>query len=194
MANLAEILEEEVLAEIGEILEEAQARSDRIVRDAKAEAAARLEAAQRENEAEERASAQRSRSAGELNVATARLDAKGQVIECTRRQSVAAIEKASSRPDYAEILRALANEALGAIEDPVAVSVNPDDIEKLRDWAARKGLELRTEPDLRLGVRIANASGKAVENTLPERLNRAWDAVVSDVAAMLWPQGQGAQG
>ena len=65
--------------------------------------------------------------------------------------------------------------------------VNPDDKARIKDWAAGRGLELRTDPKLRLGVRIVSRGGKrSVENSLPERLDRAWNALASDVAEQLW--------
>ena len=44
-------------------------------------------------------------------------------------------------------------------EKAEAVVVNPDDQDKLKDWARQQGLELQTDPNLRLGVRIVSQRG-----------------------------------
>jgi V/A-type H+-transporting ATPase subunit E len=186
MSKLKNILQEEVLTEINQVLEDAQSQSEKIVNEARSQAASRLGAQRKQYEAAERAAIQRARSAGNLTISIARLQAKGEKIEQARKGAMAAIEEASSKPGYADVLLALAEEAAGAIEAPAALVVHPADKEKILGWAARKGIELRTDPGLKLGVRILNRHGKTVENTLPERLNRAWDTVVSDVAKLLW--------
>jgi V/A-type H+/Na+-transporting ATPase subunit E len=186
MPKLKNILKEEVSTEISQVLEEARSRSEKIVSEAQSQAASQLTARRRQNEAEARAAIQRARSAGNLTIAIARLQAKGEIIEQARKGAMAAIGEASLKPGYGDVLLALAEEAAGEIDAPEALVVHPDDKEKIEEWAARKGIELRTDPSLKLGVRISNRHGKTVENTLPERLNRAWDTVVSDVAKMLW--------
>jgi V/A-type H+/Na+-transporting ATPase subunit E len=186
MPKLKNILQEEVSAEINQVLEEAKSRSEKIVSEARSQADARLAARRKQNEADERTAIQRARSAGNLTISIARLQARGAIIEQARKGAMAAIGEASSKPGYGDVLLALAEEAAGEIDAPEALVVNPDDKEKIEDWAARKGIELRTDPSLKLGVRISNRHGKTVENTLPERLNRAWDTVVSDVAKLLW--------
>ncbi len=67
-----------------------------------------------------------------------------------------------------------------------AVVVHPHDKEKLSDWARQKGLDLRTDPELRLGVRIVSPSGTTVENTLPERLRRVWNTLGPGLTRLLW--------
>jgi vacuolar-type H+-ATPase subunit E/Vma4 len=186
MSKLKNILQEEVHAEIEQVLEEAKSRSEKIVSEARSQADSRLAAMRRRYEAEERAAIQRAKSAGNLTISIARLQAKGEIIEKARKGAIAAIGAASSKPGYGDMLLALAEEAAGEIEAPAAVIVHPDDQQKIADWAARKGIEVQTDPGLELGVRISNRHGKTVENTLPERLNRSWDTVVSDVAKLLW--------
>ena len=72
------------------------------------------------------------------------------------------------------------------VEVAETVVVHPDDKEKLGSWALAKGLELQTDPELRLGVRIVGRRGTKVENTLPERLHRAWSKLAPGVTKLLW--------
>jgi V/A-type H+-transporting ATPase subunit E len=186
MSKLKNILQEEVLTEIDRVLEEAKSRSEKIVSEARTMAASRLAAQRKRNEAEERTAIQRARSAGNLTISIARLKAKGELIERARKGAMAAIAEASAKTRYGDVLLALAEEASREIEAPAAVIVHPDDQDKIEGWATGKGIEVHTDPHLKLGVKISNRHGKTVENTLPERLNRAWDTVVSDVAKLLW--------
>jgi V/A-type H+-transporting ATPase subunit E len=64
--------------------------------------------------------------------------------------------------------------------------VHPKNEDKLSAWAGQHGLELRTDPELRLGVRIISKNGTMVENTLLERLQRAWGTLAPQVTRMLW--------
>ena len=72
------------------------------------------------------------------------------------------------------------------VEVAETVVVHPDDQEKLGGWALAKGLELQTDSELRLGVRIVGRGGAKVENTLPERLRRAWSTLGPGVTKLLW--------
>jgi len=65
--------------------------------------------------------------------------------------------------------------------------VAPADAPHLEDWARERGLELVPEPEVRLGVRVySKTGGTYVENTLPGRLERAWEELASKVAQVLW--------
>jgi V/A-type H+-transporting ATPase subunit E len=187
MSKLGDILQEEALGEINAVLAEAESQAARLVRDAEKEASARLKSYQRKLQVEALAATRRARSAAELNVSTARMEAKGRVIESVRKSALKALGEVANRHNYSDVLQKLAEEALKAVELGKAVVVHPDDEEKIHDWAAKKGLEIRTDPGLRVGVRIIDGSGKrSVENSLPERLERAWNALASDVAKQLW--------
>ncbi|MEJ2725074.1 MAG: V-type ATP synthase subunit E [Deltaproteobacteria bacterium] len=187
MSKLGDILQEEILGEVHGILAEAESRAAKLVGDAEEERWARLKSHQKKIEAEARATTLRARSAGELTLSTARMQAKGEVIESVRKKALAALEELSKKPEYRDILGALAEEALKAVEEAEAAVVHPDDEEMMREWAVQKGLELRTDPGLHLGVSIVDQSGKrSVENSLGERLARGWSALASDVAKQLW--------
>lgn len=186
MAKLEEILQVEVDAEINAILAEADIKAAKIVSEAESLAAARVAAHQKKIDAEERAAIQQAQSAADLSLSNARIQAKGEVMDLLRQKVGLALEETSSQPGYREVLLALAEEAAGVAEAAQAVVVHPDDQEKLREWAQKRGLELRTDPGLRLGVRIVSLSGTRVENTLPERLHRAWNRLVPKAAKLLW--------
>ena len=104
-----------------------------------------------------------------------------------KEKTLAALENIVREPKYGDVLRVLADEALKAIQEPETLVVHPDDENKLSAWAAEKGLELRTDPGVHLGLRIVASGGsRTVENSLPERLQRAWETLASAVAQRLW--------
>lgn len=186
MSKLGDILQEKVLAEIDKILAEAETKSKKIVQQAESDASARLAAHRKKTEAQLHTAVRREQSAAELAIAIARTRARGQVMEQVKQKALNTIEEIPSKPDYGKILEALAVEAENSLKAAEAVVVNPSDAEKLSDWAMQKGLELLTDPEIRCGVRVISGHGKSVENTLPERLNRAWDTLASSVAKLLW--------
>jgi V/A-type H+/Na+-transporting ATPase subunit E len=186
MAKLEEILQQEADAEINSILAEADSRAREIVSQAESRAAALLAAHQQRIEAQARTAGQQARSASELRVSSARIQAKGEVMDLLRQKVLLALEKTSTQANYGEVLQALAEEALQVVELAETVVVHPDDREKLGAWALAKGLELQTDSELRLGVRIVSRRGAKVENTLPERLHRAWSRLAPGVTKVLW--------
>jgi V/A-type H+-transporting ATPase subunit E len=187
MSKLADILQQEALAEIDEIRAEAEARAEKITREAEKEASERVAAYRKRTAGEIRAGTQRAQSAAELTLATARIQAKGRVIALVRDKVLAALEEIAGKPHYGDVLAALAEEAMAALETAEAVVVHPDDRDKLSDWARRQGLELRTDAALHLGVRIVAREGRrSAENSLPERLERAWETLAAEVAGLLW--------
>jgi V/A-type H+-transporting ATPase subunit E len=186
MSKLEEILREEAEAEIKEILAEADSRAQKIISDAEERAATLRAVHQKRIAAEERAASQQAQSAAELNVATARMQAKGEVMELVRSKAKDALEKTASEPGFGKVLQALAEEALKVVEVAQVVIVPPSDQEKLGEWASQRKFKLQTGAELRLGVRVVGRSGRIVENTLPERLHRAWDTLAADIAKLLW--------
>jgi len=187
MSKLSDILQEEVLSEINQILAEADSKAEMLIAEAKSKASERVETYRKKAEAELRAATARAKSAADLFVSIARIRTKGQEITLVRQKAEAAIEEIANKPNYGEILEALAEEALRAVEKADAAAVHPDDMDKLSAWAKQKGLELTTDRRLHFGVRIMATGGRySVENTLPERLQRGWEALVSGVEQRLW--------
>ncbi len=191
MSKLNDILQEDVLSEVNQILAEADSEAEKLIAEAQSKASKRVEAYRKEAEAELQTATRRAKSAGELSVSIARIRARGQEIALVKEKVLAALEKVPAKQNYREILEALAEEALKAIGAAEAATVHPDDKDKLSVWAKQKGLELRTDPELHLGVRITATAGRqSVENSLPERLQRGWETLVSVVARRLWGESQ----
>ncbi len=187
MSKLEDILQEEALAEINSILAEADSRAEALIADAKSRASERLEAYRKKVEAELRGVTRRAESAAELTVSTARVQARGRAIALVKERVLSGLEEIAGKPNYGEILESLAEEAMKAADAAEAVVVHPDDKAKLHAWASQKKLDLQTDPVLHLGVRIvAHGGQRSVENSLPERLKRAWESVASGVARRLW--------
>ena len=187
MSNLREILQEEALAEVNEILLEADSRADMLIREAKSKASERVEAYRKKAEAELRAATRRAKSVSELTLSIARIRAREEVVALVREKALAALEEIATQPAFRETLEALAEEAIKAVQGPEALVVHPDDRDKLSAWAKQKGLVLQTDTGLHLGVRIVASGGqRSVENSLPQRLRRGWDTLVSGVAKRFW--------
>jgi V/A-type H+-transporting ATPase subunit E len=187
MSKVGDVLQEEALAEINSILTEADSKAAMLVREAEKQASDRVAAFRKRVEAEVRAADRRAKNATELTLATARMQARGQAIVLVKEKVSTGLEEIALRPNYDKILEALAEEAVKAVEAPEAVVVHPDDKTKLSTWAIQKGLDLRTDPGLRLGVRIVARGGqRSVENSLPERLRRAWETLAPGLAQRLW--------
>ncbi len=106
MSKLGDILQEKVLAEITEILAEAETTSKQIVQQAESNASARLAAHRKKTEAEVHTAVRRAQSAAELAIATARTRARGQVMEQVRQKALNTLEEIPSKPDYGKILEA----------------------------------------------------------------------------------------
>jgi V/A-type H+-transporting ATPase subunit E len=186
MSKLEEILQQEAEAEIDAILAQADSMAAKIVSEAQSRAMAKVAAHQKKIEAETRSATRQGQSTAELIVSNARIQAKGEVMDLLRQKVLLALEETSSQPGYGEVLQALATEAMGVAETAETLVVHPQDKEKLGDWALHRVLALQTDPELRLGVRIVSRSGKNVENTLPERLHRAWGTLAPEVTKLLW--------
>jgi len=184
--SFEEILQREAETEIDGKLAEADSRVKQMVSEAEAEAKALLAKHHHRLEAEAQAAIQQARSAAQLEVTIARTQVKGEVLDLVRQKVIAALDETAAQPNYGEILQTLAQEALEAAETAENLVVPPDDEEKLMAWAQHQGLEVKTDSSLRLGVQIECRGGKRVENTLPERLNRAWDTLATEVSKLLW--------
>jgi len=187
MSKLEKILQEEALREINRILSEAKEEAARIVAAAQEKAERIKEAAERRLAAEREAELARAQSAAELRVATARMAAKGEVIESVRREVARRLEDFPGRPEYPEVLVRLAEEALSAAPGAEELAAAPGDLAHLEAWAREKGLSLKAEPEVRLGVRVYASGGTTyVENTLLGRLEKAWEVLAARVAEVLW--------
>ncbi|RIH83782.1 V-type ATP synthase subunit E [Meiothermus luteus] len=187
MSKLEDILQNEVAAEIEAIAAQAEAKVKAILETAAAQAEALKAARQRVLEAEHAAALRRAESAAELQLNQARIAARGRVVEEVRAQALKALGELAQQPQFADTLKKLAEEALSSVGQAEALVVNPAHADLLAEWARSKGLELRTDPGLKDGVRLVAKGGKAyVQNTLSERLERAWDALSAKAAKAIW--------
>jgi V/A-type H+/Na+-transporting ATPase subunit E len=187
MSALQDILKEEAQAEINRILSDSDSQAETIIQEAETKASTRLEIHRRKVEAQIRAAKNRAEGTAELAVATARIQAKGEVIALVRKKALGAIEDLAGTPGYRKILTALANEAIGALAAAEAVVVNPKEKAILKHWAVQRRIAIRTDPKLSYGVRlVSRSSRRSVENSLAERLNRSWDLLSARVAQILW--------
>ncbi len=91
MSKLEAILSQEVEAEIRSLLEEAKARAEGLRKEAEAKAEALLQGRKRALEAQFQAALRRAESAGELLLATARTQAKGEVLQAVRAKAEEAL-------------------------------------------------------------------------------------------------------
>jgi len=187
MSKLEAILSQEVEAEIQALLAEARGRAEALRREAEAKASALLEGRRRALEAAFQAALRRAESAGELLLATLRAEARGEMLGEVKARVQAALRELPSRPEWPEVVRKLAEEALSALPEPEALASHPENLPHFEALARQRNLELRADPALRLGVRAIGKGGRTqVENALEGRLERAWDALSSRVAQVLW--------
>ncbi len=192
MSKLGEILEQDVLKEINDILAEADGRAEKLIQEAKSKASQLVEAQRKKVDAELQSAIRGMKSACDLTVSVARIRARDQAIARVRQNVESAILEIAKRPNYRKILEALAEEAFKSVEAAESVAVHPEDQEKLSVWAKQKGLELKGDPAVHLGVRITTrGAGQTVENSLPERLQRGWETLISGVAQRLWADSEG---
>lgn len=186
MSKLAELLQAEVDAEIEGIAAAGDSQAAKIISEAKSHTEEQITAHKKKLESEARAATQRAQSAADLTLSSARTQARGEVLDLLWQKVYLALEEISSQANFGAILQALAAEAMQVAEKAATAVVNPDDQDKLKNWARQQGLELQTDPNLHLGVRIVGQRGNATENTLPERLRRAWGTLGPEVTKILW--------
>lgn len=187
MSKLEAILSQEVEAQIRDLLAEARAKAEALRREAEAEAEALVEGQRRRLEAGLQAALRRAASTGELLLATARTEARGEVLSQVRAKVEEALAALPGQPGWPEVLRRLAEEALAALEGAEALASHPENLPHLEPLARDRGLELRPDPSLRLGVRAIGQGGRTrVENALESRLERVWGALSARVAQTLW--------
>lgn len=115
-------------------------------------------------------------------VALARLEASRLEREAREEAFSLLVDEARSRlaavrdePGYRDTLRALMREALAALPDAATAHVNPLDETLAAGLAHELGADLAVapEPGIGGGVVLASAGGRAVRNTLEERLTNA---------------------
>lgn len=189
-SELVAILEKESAAEIERILSDARAQAAGIIEEARKAAAAELDSGRARVEADRRAALARAQSTAQVRAAAQVLQAKDQAIaEVFARAEEQLRKMQQDKARYAAALRAMIREAASGLNGRIVVEVHPDDREPAKQAVRDLGLEaeVATAEEVIGGVRVATADRRfVVENTLLSRLERVRPVVASEVAALLW--------
>ncbi len=190
-SELIDLLEREAEAERQRILAEARQRAEELRRQAEADAHALLEAQRRRVAAEVEAARVRARGVAHLRASSAVLEAKDQVLEEVFRRAAEELDRVARDPArYGALLRGLLREAVAGFQGPVVVECAEQDLHAVEAAARELGVpvaQVRPDSALRAGVRVRSEDGRfVVENTLLSRLQRARQALLAEVAEVLW--------
>ncbi|MEA1904141.1 MAG: V-type ATP synthase subunit E [Actinomycetota bacterium] len=99
-----------------------------------------------------------------------------------------------SSPEYENVLASLLDEAIAVLPDATTVRVDPTDVAITERALTARGLELLIEPEeSALGGVVVTAEGRAVDNSLQTRLDRA-DEHFRYIAGELIPDLRGGVG
>ena len=134
------------------------------------------------------------RSSQDLNVA--RLDARkeiahikdravGEVFDAAR----ASLSGVRQRPDYDQVFRGLAEEALTGVTGDFEVLVDPADADRMRALLAERGITAEVKPELESagGVVVSMNNGTVMRrNTLEDRLDKLSTLAQVDVAEIVF--------
>ncbi|MER3553295.1 MAG: V-type ATP synthase subunit E [Meiothermus sp.] len=187
MSKLEDILQQEVTQEISALHADAESRAKSILDAAMQRAEALKAARQKALEAEAAAAIRRAESAGELVLNQARISARGQAVDQVKAEVLKALQNLSTQPTFGDTLRKLADEALKGIGKAESVVVNPAHATLIEPWAKANGLKLGTDPKVNYGVKLVAEGGRSqVQNTLTDRLERAWDSLSAKAAKAIW--------
>lgn len=178
------LLENEARAEIERLRAEGQARAREIVEGANARAQTLIENRERSLEAQRAAALNRARSAAELEMSAARLNAGESGLKRAFELAEGQLRDVVKAPEYREILSRLIKEARGALENVEVLEVNPADVAVARQIAP--DVEVRGNPAISGGVRAVAGGGKSgITNTLPGRLERVRGTLAPQIAKLL---------
>ena len=189
LEDMLKALEEEGCAECERILSQAEERAKRIVEEAEQEGVAIKEAHMAK--ARELLRSEKSRILSEANFAVKKavIQAKDLLISQVFDRVSDRVKKMRSSPDYPDVFRKLASEALANAQGRVLVSVDERDQEIARSVLNDLGAdyELRTDIECCGGLTVTTAEGRITfVNTLDSRLDKARAVLKPDVAAVLF--------
>ncbi len=189
-SELIDLLEREAEAERERLLSEARERATRIVQEAEAEAKAKLEEHRRRVAAEVEAARIRAQGVAKVQAVSLLLETKDQLVEEVFRRAGEELERIAQDPvRFAPVLRELLREAVSGSPGHVVVECAERDVAAVEAAARELGLNADVQPSsaVRGGVRVRSPDGRfTVENTLPSRLERARQVLLSQVADVLW--------
>ncbi len=178
------LLENEARAEIERVRAQGRERAQAIVREAQERAQALLESRQRALESQTQAGLVRARSAADLEVSAARLNANEGSMRRAFEIAENQLRGVTQAPEYREILSRLIQEVRAAMPDVEAIEVHPNEIGLAR--LVVTDLEVRPNESIQGGVRAVGRGGKSgVTNTLLGRLERVRGSLAPQVARIL---------
>ncbi len=181
---LDKLLENEAQSEIERIRAEARDRAALIVRQAEEQAQDLLESRQRALETQAQAAVVRARSAADLQLNAARLNAGETGIQRAFDLAHNELLAVTRVPEYHDIMARLIAEARTVVPNAAVVEVNP--AEALVARTIVSGMEVRENGELQGGVRLISADGKSsVTNTLMGRLNRLRETLAPQISRLL---------
>ena len=181
---LDKLLENEAQTEIERIRAEARDRAAQILADARERAQALVESRQRALETQRQAGIVRARSAADLELSAARLNAGEQGMKAVYDLVEGQLRDIALLPEYREILARLLWQAREAIPDAEAVEVNPAEIAVARELVT--DIPVRENPAISGGVRVVARGGKSgITNTLSGRLDRLRGELAPQVSRIL---------
>ncbi|MDE3089088.1 MAG: V-type ATP synthase subunit E [Chloroflexota bacterium] len=123
-----------------------------------------------------------------LNSLRAAANAREQLLQDASAQSEARLAELRGSEEYEVIFRALAKEAVEALNGELTARVDPRDIDLARATFAKFGVwaEIETQPIPLGGLGLTEREGRvSVDNTLASRLERALTALRGPVASIL---------
>lgn len=181
---LDKLLEHEAQSEIERIRAEARDRAALIVQGAQERAVALIESRTRALETQRQAGLVRARSAADLELSAARLNAGEQGLTQVYTLVEESLEGVTRAPEYRDILGRLIAEARQAIPNAEAVEVNPADVALARDLVS--DVPVRENPGIVGGVRVVTGGGKSgITNTLQGRLDRVRGDLAPQITRLL---------
>lgn len=194
LSDILETIRAESSETASEALASAEAEVERLLTHAREEAASeeqRLAGSQ-----DDRARLERSRimSRAHLEAARERRAARERIYLTARDGVAERIESLRASSEYEEVLAGLLTEAMAVLPTANAVRVDPADLEMMEGILEARDLDLLIEPrESPLGGVAVTAEGRAVDNTLRSRLDRA-DEHLRFIAGAMIPDLRGGVG
>ncbi len=189
LEDMLKALEEEGCAECERILSQAEERAKRIVEEAEREGIAIKDAHMAK--AKELLRSEKSRILSEANFAVKKaiIQAKDSLISQVFDRVSDRVEKLRSSPEYPDVFRKLASEALANAQGRVLVSVDERDEKMAGPILDDLGADYELRTDIRCcgGLTVTTADGRITfVNTLDSRLDKARAVLKPDVASILF--------
>jgi vacuolar-type H+-ATPase subunit E/Vma4 len=186
LPQLLESLERDAREEAERLDADSRAQAQAILEQARARAAELAEEPVREAEAEVEANGERTRAQARLGRAATLRAAQEDAVQAALAEVRSQLEGMRGREDWDRLLRALAEEGRTLLPAAESLVVDPRDAAAAQPLAAEWGVRLETSYSGWGGVVLADGYGRAVRNTLEERL-----ANVTDRARMIVVSGLG---